>query len=334
MPQTISPPELEIKTAPQSYGGFDQQVIYGGWRLGRSRKAIKDSDPFTGDTLVEIPSADQSDLDEAYRAAANAQRAWALQLPGERSALMRRAVEIMEDRREEIIHWIIHESGGTRIKASLEWAAVHADFLEASSVPYRLEGRILPSDVPGKECRVYRKPVGVVGVISPWNWPFQLTARSVAPALAAGNAVVLKPASDTPVTGGTLIAKVLEEAGLPAGVLNVVIGAGSEIGDAFVLHPIPRVISFTGSTPVGRHIGRLAVESPIIKRTELELGGNSPFVVLRDADLEQAVDAAVFGKFLHQGQICTITNRFIIEAPVHDEFVERFTARVRDIKYG
>jgi hypothetical protein len=130
----------------------------------------------------------------------------------------------------------------------------------------------------------------------------------VAPALAVGNSVVLKPASDTPITGGLLLAKIYEEAGLPPGVLSVVIGAGSEIGDAFVRHPASRVISFTGSTPVGRGIARQAAEAPIMKRLELELGGNSPFVVLGDADLDRAVDAAVFGKFLHQGQICMITN--------------------------
>jgi aldehyde dehydrogenase (NAD+) len=181
---------------------------------------------------------------------------------------------------------------------------------------------------------VYRKPVGVVGVISPWNWPMQLTNRSLAMALAVGNAVVVKPASDTPVTGGLLLARLFEEAGLPAGVLSVLVGSGSEIGDAFVTHAAPRVISFTGSTPVGRRIAKLTAEATILKRLELELGGNSPFVVLDDADLERAAEAAVFGKFLHQGQICMITNRFIVDATVYDEFVERFVARVRQLKYG
>ena len=167
--------------------------------------------------------------------------------------------------------------------------------------------------MPGKEGRVYRKPVGVVGIISPWNWPFQLTARSLIPVLALGNAAVIKPASDTPVTGGLLFAKIFEEAGLPEGLLSVVVGGGAEIGDEFVKHPIPRVISFTGSTPVGRGIARLAAESAVIKRVELELGGNSPFIVLADADLDRAAEAAVFGKFLHQGQICMITNRLIVE---------------------
>ena len=240
----------------------------------------------------------------------------------------------MEVRREEIVAWLIHESGGTRIKANLEWKAVHGVLLEAATLPYLVEGRILPADIPGKESRMYRKPVGVVGVISPWNWPLQLTVRSTAPALAVGNAVVVKPASDTPITGGLLLAKIFEEAGLPPGVFSVIVGAGSEIGDAFVTHPTPRVISFTGSTPVGRNIAKLSAESSVLKRLELELGGNGPFVVLQDAELEQAVEAAVFGKFLHQGQTCMSINRFIVDERIHDEFLERLANRVRQLKVG
>jgi aldehyde dehydrogenase (NAD+) len=171
-------------------------------------------------------------------------------------------------------------------------------------------------------------------MISPWNWPLQLSIRTVAPALAVGNSVVIKPASDTPVTGGLLLAKFFEEAGLPSGVLSVVIGAGSEIGDAFVKHAIPRVISFTGSTEVGRGIARLAADAPILKRLELELGGNTPFVVLRDADLDYAVEAGLFGKYLHQGQICMSVNRLIVDQNLYEPFVERFTERARSLKYG
>ena len=152
------------------------------------------------------PLADEQDLDEAYRAAADAQPKWAAQLPGERAATLRRAAEIMEARREEIVTWLIRESGSTPLKANVEWDSAHAITLEAASAPYRVQGRILPSDIPGKEHRVYRQPVGVVGVISPWNFPLHLTNRSVAPALAVGNTVVIKPASDTPVTGGLLLA--------------------------------------------------------------------------------------------------------------------------------
>jgi aldehyde dehydrogenase (NAD+) len=326
-------PEPSEKSSPY-YSGFDQLPINGRWRHGKGAKARGDFDPYSGELLVEIPQANRDDMDEAYQGAARACHPWAAALPGERAGVMRRAAQVMEARREEIVSWVIRETGGTRIKANLEWAAVHGVMLEAATLPYLVEGRILPADIPGKESRMYRKPVGVVGVISPWNWPMQLSARSVAPALAVGNAVVVKPASDTPVTGGLLLAKIFEEAGLPPGVLSVVVGPGSEIGDAFVTHPVPRVISFTGSTPVGRNIARLAAESPIMKRMELELGGNGPFVVLEDADLDWAVEAAVFGKFLHQGQICMSINRFIVDDSVYDPFVEQFADRVRKLKIG
>ena len=319
---------------PRPYSGFDRQPIADQWRHGHGEGVNGDRDPFTGEVLVEIPQASRADMDAAYAYAAKAQRNWASRLPSERAAIMQRAAQIMESRQSEIIAWLIREAGSTRIKAQLEWQAAHAVMLEAAMVPYLIEGRILAADVPGKECRVYRKPVGVVGVISPWNWPMQLTNRSVAPALAAGNAVVLKPASDTPVTGGLLLARIFEEAGLPAGLLSVLVGAGRDIGDAFVTHPIPRVISFTGSTPVGRNIAKLAAQAPIMKRVDLELGGNGAFVVLEDADLDRAVEAAVFGKFLHQGQICMIANRFIVEDGVHDAFVERLARQARSLKAG
>lgn len=321
-------------SARTAYGAWDKQWIGGAWRTGRSQHVVKDVDPFTGETLVEIAGAGVRDVDEAYQGARNAQRAWAAALPSQRSSILRQAAEIMEARREEITSWLVKESGSTRVKARLEWESTHAIMLEAASMPYLVEGRVLPGDVPGKECRVYRQPVGVVGVISPWNWPLHLTARSVAPALAVGNAVVVKPASDTPVTGGLLLARIFEEAGLPPGVMSVLVGAGNEIGDAVVLHAVPRVISFTGSTAVGRQIARHAAEAPIMKRLELELGGNSPFVVLSDAELEHAVEAAVFGKFLHQGQICMAINRIIVDETIYEDFVCRFTERVRLLKYG
>ncbi len=322
------------QATPTAYSGFESMPIGLEWRKGRSEHTLEDRDPYTGEVLLKMPQANADDLNEAYVAGARAQRDWAQALPSERSAVMARAAEVMSSRHDEIVSWLIREAGSTRLKATLECAAVRAGILEAARLPFEVQGRILPSDVPGKECRVYRKPVGVVGVISPWNWPLQLTNRSVAPALAVGNAVVVKPASDTPVTGGLLLAKVFEEAGLPPGLFSVVVGSGSEVGDGFVSHAVPRVISFTGSTKVGRHIAQLSAQAQIIKRVELELGGNSPFVVLKDADLEQAVEAAVFGKFLHQGQICMITNRFIVEETIYDDFVDQFVKRTRELKAG
>jgi len=329
--------QLQEKTAMQSkpaYQNLEVQLIAGQWRRGSTGRDLRVTDPFSGETLLSLPMASYEDLDEAYRKAQEMQPEWAALGPSARGAVLRRAVDVFDERKDEIINWLTREAGSTRPKAEIEWASARAITLEAASLPGRAHGRILPSDVPGKESRVYRSPRGVIGVISPWNFPLHLSARSVSTALALGNAVVLKPASDTPVTGGLLLGRIFEEAGLPAGVLSVIVGAGSEIGDAFVEHPVPAFISFTGSTAVGRNIGRLATSGPHLKHVALELGGNSPFVVLADADVEAAVSAAVVGKFLHQGQICMAINRIIVEAPLVDEFTARFVERVKALPCG
>ncbi|HYZ23280.1 MAG TPA: aldehyde dehydrogenase family protein [Rhodopila sp.] len=240
------------------YQGFDRQYIDGGWCSGRHGGVQIVTNSYSGVTLAETIMANQSDLDDAYQAAAKAQVSWAARLPAERAAVMLRAAAIMEARHSEIVDWLVRESGSTRVKAELEWQFVRAVTLDAASFPHRMERKLLPLDEAGKKSRAYRQPLGVIGVISPWNFPMYLSHRSIGPALALGNAVVVKPAEDTPITGGLLIAKIYEEAGLPPGLLNVVIGPISEIGDAFTLHPVPRLISFTGSTRVGRHIGALA----------------------------------------------------------------------------
>jgi aldehyde dehydrogenase (NAD+) len=245
-----------------------------------------------------------------------------------------RAVAVMEARADEIRGWITRESGSTQVKAAFELGAAQAITAEAATFPTRAHGQILATSTPGEESRVYRAPLGVISVISPWNFPLNLSMRSVAPALALGNAVVLKPASDTPVTGGTLLGKILEEAGLPPGLLNVIVGSGSEIGDYFVEHPTPSLVSFTGSTDVGRRVGAIAAGGRWIKRVALELGGNAPIVVLADADPEAAARAAVFGRFLHQGQICMSTNRAIVDAGIYDAFVEAVARRVSGLTSG
>ena len=316
------------------YEDFALQYIGGHWRAGASERELTSNDPYTGKDLVTLQMATTDDVDAAYAAAREAQPAWATLAPSERAGVMRKVVAIFDERHDEIVDWLIRESGSTRIKAEIEWGLARNITEEATTFPGRVEGRILASDIPGKESRVYRKPVGVVAVISPWNFPLHLSQRSVAPALALGNSVVLKPASDTPVTGGLLIAKIFEEAGLPAGVLSVVVGAGSEIGDSFAAHPTPSVISFTGSTSVGRGIGRIASGGDHLKRVALELGGNAPFVVLADADLDNAVNAAIFGTFLHQGQICMAINQIIVEEPIYETFLDKFVARVEALKVG
>ncbi|MGO2278301.1 MULTISPECIES: aldehyde dehydrogenase family protein [unclassified Psychrobacter] len=317
-----------------TYSDFHLQFIAGEWQTGKDDSTNTDTNPYNGDTLVEIQQANKDQLNEAYDAATQAQEAWAKKTPVERAAVLYKVVNILDQRQEEIVDWLIKESGSTRIKAMVELSTARAITLEAATFPNRVHGEIRPSNTPGKENFIYREPIGVVAVISPWNFPLHLTQRSIAPALALGNAVVLKPASDTPVTGGLLLAKVFEEAGLPKGLLNVVVGSGSEIGDAIVEHKAPSLVSFTGSTSVGKHIGELANGGKYIKQVALELGGNSPFVVLKDADIEQAVKAAAFGKFLHQGQICIAINRVIVEDEIYDDFVERFLAHVKTLNVG
>jgi len=242
------------------------------------------------------------------------------------------AVKYVEANAPDIMEIIIDELGGTRLKAGFEIGLVLDMLKEAATFPLRMEGKILPSAVDERENFLYRVPVGVVGVISPSNFPFFLSMKSVAPALAAGNGVVLKPHEESPITGGTLIGKIFEDAGLPPGLLNVIVTEIPAIGDAFVEHPVPRVISYTGSTSVGRHIGEVCARH--FKKAILELGGNSAFIVLEDADLEYAVDAAVFSRFTHQGQICMSANRVLVHAEIFDEFVDRYVAKVASLPVG
>lgn len=310
------------------------QYINGRWQTGRSQRRLDDRDPFTGQALLEMSMASVADIDQAYRAAEHAQVAWAACPPVQKRALLNRLAVLIESRSEEITAWLIRESGSTRLKAGFECASAANLARECASMPFEVEGRILTSHKLGEQSFVFREPLGVVGVISPWNFPLYLSMRSVVPAIALGNTVVLKPASDTAVTGGLLIAHLFEEAGFPPGVLNVVVGAGSEIGDAFVEHPVPCFISFTGSTDVGRNVGRIANGGQFIKRVALELGGNSPLVVLDDADIEHAAHAAVVGRFLHQGQICMSVNRIIVDQALYPEFAEQVVARVRQLKVG
>ncbi|OLN22089.1 aldehyde dehydrogenase [Domibacillus antri] len=311
---------------------FTNQLINGQWKKGSSEKEIENKNPYNDELLFTIRSADQSDLDEAYEAAKEAQVKWAALPLHEKQALFDRLLEKMKAEKETIIDWLIKEAGSTRMKADSEFAAAVAVVKESASFLTRIAGVLLPSYIPGKENRVYRSPKGVVGAIGPWNFPFHLTLRSLAPALATGNSAVIKPASETPVTSGLLIGKLFQDAGFPDGLVNVVVGRGSEIGDMFVEHPIPKIISFTGSTEVGRRIGELAGKQ--LKEVALELGGNNVMIVLKDANIERAAKAAAFGKFLHQGQICMALNRIIVDESVHDEFLKAFMNIVEKLKVG
>ncbi|MBN6888044.1 vanillin dehydrogenase [Cytobacillus horneckiae] len=309
-----------------------KQFIAGEWRDGQSSNTLKNINPYNEEVLAEVNIATTADIDLAYQAAAKAKLEWDKVNAYKKRDILEKAAHYIEAHEEEITELIMDELGGTRLKAAFEIGLVKNMVKEAATFPLRMEGKILPSTEDNKENRLYRIPAGVVGVISPFNFPFFLSMKSVAPALGAGNGVVLKPHEDSLVTGGTLIGKIFEEAGVPKGLLNVVLTDIKEIGDTFVEHPIPRIISFTGSTKVGSHIGQLAVKN--FKKPLLELGGNSAFIVMEDADLDYAVNAATFSRFTHQGQICMSANRILVQKSIYNEFLEKYKAKVSTLKVG
>ncbi|MEU6215884.1 aldehyde dehydrogenase family protein, partial [Streptomyces sp. NPDC047023] len=247
-----------------------------------------------------------------------------------RAAVLRRAGDLFTAHADELRTWLVRESGSIPGKADFELHTAAQECYEAAALASRPAGQVLPSEAP-RLSFTRRVPAGVVGVVAPFNAPLILGIRSVAPALALGNAVLLKPDRRTAVCGGLAIAAVLTAAGLPAGLLQVLPG-GADTGAAVVTDPLVRVVSFTGSTASGRSVGALAGRH--LKRAHLELGGNSALVVLRDADVEAAVAQASWGSFFHQGQICMTAGRHLVHASLYDEYVERLAARAEELAVG
>ncbi|MEU8587199.1 aldehyde dehydrogenase family protein [Streptomyces sp. NPDC048664] len=309
-----------------------RQYIGGEWRTGTGSWDIIDFDPYDGEKLAAITIATSGEVDEAYRAAQGAQREWAATGPDERRAVFAKALEVIEGREAEITDAITAELGGTRPRAAFELRLAEEFLRESLRMVPDPEGRPLPSSADGAEDRLYRLPVGVVGVVSPFTLPFLLAIASVAPALALGNGVVLKPHQNAPVTGGSLVARIFEEAGLPGGLLNVVITDIAEIGDAFIEHPVPSVISFTGSDETGRHVATVCAAHS--KRCVLETGGPGSLVVLDDADVDHAVEAAVLSRFLDHGQVRASAGRILVHRSLEAEFTAKFVTRVRSLKVG
>ncbi|RAY11017.1 benzaldehyde dehydrogenase [Actinomadura craniellae] len=287
-------------------------------------------EPATGAELGRYGVATAEDLARAAESAAEAQRAWAATPYPQRAAVLRKAGDLWAEHAEEISGWNIREVGAIPPMAGFATHVAAQECYEAAALPGRPYGELLPSEEP-RLSMARRVPAGVVGVISPFNVPIILGIRSVAPALALGNAVILKPDPRTAVTGGVTIARIFEAAGLPPGVLQVLPG-GVDVGEALVTHPLVRVISFTGSTAAGRRVGELAGRH--LKRAHLELGGNSALVVLDDVDVDQAVSLAAFGAFFHQGQICMTVGRHIVHEQVYDDFVERLAAKAAGLPVG
>ncbi|MDZ4294989.1 MAG: benzaldehyde dehydrogenase [Hydrogenophaga sp.] len=277
-------------------------------------------EPATGQVLSQVGIASAADMRAAIDRAHAAQPAWAAMGPRERSAVFHRAAAIFQQHFAELALTITRETGSILPKGQHEVTESITLCHLAAGLPMQAQGQVLPS-APGRLSFARRVPHGVVGVISPFNFPLILSLRAVAPALALGNAVVLKPDTRTPVSGGFIIARVFEEAGLPKGVLQVLPG-DAEAGEALVTDPRVPMIAFTGSPTVGRRIGALAGEH--LKKVSLELGGANNLIVLEDADLDAAASAAAFGAWFHQGQICMASNRIL----VHESIAEGFKARM------
>ncbi|WP_436348311.1 aldehyde dehydrogenase family protein [Natronorubrum sp. FCH18a] len=318
-------PEL----APDAEWGL---YVGGEWTSPSDAGTLEVVDPATQEAFTEVPSVGTEVVDEAYETAAQAQTEWAKVPPQERADIVAQSISLIHDHHDELVDLIVREVGGTHLKAETELHIAEGIMNVAASFPFRDGGSHEKSIIPGKENIVERDPVGVVGVITPWNFPFNLSMRAVAPAIALGNSVVLKPAPDTPITGGLALAAIFEEAGLPPGVLNVVAGDDEEIGDHFSGHPVPEVMSFTGSTEIGKRVAKRAAEQ--LTEPALELGGNNVHIVTDDADVEYAADAAAFGSFVHSGQVCISINRHLVHEDVYDEYVEVMTERAESLPTG
>ncbi len=312
-----------------------QMFIDGAWQDAPGGKTFADTNPATGEVFARIAAADAVSARRAVEAADRAKGEWAEVAPAERAGVVLKAAQIWERRRDGLAEMLTTETGAVHKKALFEIPYCAELIRQAAALPYQAGGEVAPSNVTGKVNYFMRKPVGVVSVISPWNFPFILTLRAVAPAIALGNAVVLKPSEETPIVGGLVIAEVFEEAGLPPGVLNVITCPREnveEVGDVMVGHPAVGVVSFTGSTATGQKLAEKAGRH--LKRIVLELGGKCPLIVLEDADLDLAVSAACFGAFFHQGQICMAVTRILAEAPIADRLAAQLAEKARDLKIG
>jgi benzaldehyde dehydrogenase (NAD) len=305
------------------------KIFLDGWTTGGGGDAAV-VEPATGEEIGRTGIAAPADVARAAQIAAAAQPAWAARPHTERSAILRRAADLWTEHAAEIEPWGIREMGKIPPAMQFETHVASGEIYEAATLPSRPYGELLPSEQPRLSFSE-RVPAGVVGVIAPFNFPQILAIRSVAPALALGNAVVLKPDPRTAVSGGVVLARVFEEAGLPEGLLHVLPG-GADVGEALVTEPLVRIVSFTGSTAAGRRVGELAARH--LKRVHLELGGNSALVVLDDVDLDRAVSAGAWGSFLHQGQICMTTGRHLVQESIYDEYVARLAEKASHLPVG
>lgn len=309
-----------------------QNYINGQWVDTKSGRTFEDRNPARWDEVVgTFPKSSKEDVDEAVKAARAAFKTWRLVPAPKRGDIVRKAADLLVSRKEEIARLMTREMG----KILLE---TRGDVQEGIDTGYyaategrRLFGMNAPSELPNKMNLSFRVPIGVVGVVTPWNFPMAIPTWKIFPALVSGNTVVFKPASDTPATA-TMLVKILEEAGLPTGVINIVHGGGGEVGNAIVDHTDVDAVSFTGSTVVGKKLSE--VGSRTLKRISLELGGKNAQIVMDDANLDLALDAVLWGAFGTTGQRCTATSRLILHEKIHDMFMKMLINRASKLRLG
>ncbi|WP_304639687.1 benzaldehyde dehydrogenase [Pseudomonas sp.] len=309
---------------------WEDNLYLGSWKSGVGERFAVTA-PATGETIAQLRLATTADVDRAASIAKAAERQWSEASFDQKAEILRRAAALLRDRAPEINAWNTRECGSIGPKADFELQATYEQAQMSAALPMQPYGSIFPSSMPGRRNYWRRVPLGTVGVIAPWNFPILLAMRSVFPALAMGNCVILKPDVKSAVCGGALMAQLLQDAGLPEGVFHVLPG-GPEVGEALVEHPLIKMISFTGSTAVGRKIGETC--GRMLKKAALELGGNNAQVVMDDADLNTASSCGAWGSFLHQGQICMQTGRHLVHSSIADEYIELLAKRAKNLNCG
>jgi benzaldehyde dehydrogenase (NAD) len=309
---------------------WNEKIYSNGWKhpgLGTEDVTEK----ATGAKLGTIGIASAEDIAAAAASAREAQKAWAKLAGPQRGDVLREAARLVLSHADELAEQLVRETGSIRAKAQWEVHVTARELLEAAALGSQPIGILTQTMEAGFQSIARRIPLGVIGIITPWNSPFILGVRAIAPALAMGNAVLLKPDVQSPIIGGVAFARVFEEAGLPKGLFHVLPGA-AETGAALVKEPLINMVSFTGSSRVGREVGSVA--SGQLKRVSLELGGNNPFIVLDDADIEAAASAGAWGSFFHQGQICLTTGRHLVHEDIAEAYVEALVKKAKALVVG
>ncbi|MGA9764035.1 MAG: NAD-dependent succinate-semialdehyde dehydrogenase [Rhodomicrobium sp.] len=306
-----------------------QQCMVNGRWIGEPETAVYN--PATGAAIARVPNFGATETKAAVEAAHRAFPGWSGRLAKERSAILRRWFDLQLRHAEELAQLMTAEQGKPLAEARGE-VAYGASFVEFyAEEAKRIYGETIPTHKKGGRIIVHKHPIGVVGAITPWNFPFAMITRKVAPAIATGCTVVVKPAPDTPLTALALAA-LAEEAGLPAGVLNVITGDAEAIGKELTANPLVRAIAFTGSTRVGKILMKQSAST--VKKVSLELGGNAPFIVFDDADLDRAVEGAIASKFRNMGQTCVCANRILVQDGIYDVFAAKLAEAVSKMKVG